>query len=266
MQYTTHTIILALLLILSGCGAKQVESNSVPGTTEVIADETITTDTTEDPYLHVHSWQGNLDGKYPVLMWYKEFGDVLTGSLFYTENKKAQAIRLIGTIKDKQYRIVEIWPDGKITGIWSLEPHRVGIEGSWISPETGKEFNASMMHIDTAIEIPVIEVKGDVSGEYAYRYTEDGGWGSMMAKQHGGEVTIRFDNISQAPANNLAILDAVTLPLKDNIAIYRSSVFGDCAFRIRFFNDFVVVDYLDNQYDCGFGNGAGVDGVYIKVK
>lgn len=266
MQYTTHTIILALLLILSACGAKQVEGNDVPDATELSADEPTVTDKTEDPYLHVHSWQGNLDGKYPVLMWYKEFGDVLTGSLFYTENKKAKAIRLIGTIKDNQYRIIEIWPDGKITGVWSMEPHRVGIEGSWFSPETGKELNASMMHIDTAIEIPVIDVKGDVSGEYVYRYTEDGGWGSMMAKQHGAEVTISFDNITQAPANNMAVLDAVTLPLKDNVAIYRSSEYGECAFRIRFFNDFAVVDYIDEKYDCGFGAGATVSGVYLKMK
>lgn len=262
--------LLLTLILLASCGINTAKDDS-DVSNAVMNMDTITPmpkANPEDPYADIYAWQGNLDGQYSVIMWYKEFDDVIVGSLFYTDNKKAKPIQLIGTKGNDSNtrRLLEMWPDGNITGVWDLKLHPVAAEGTWVAPKTGKRFNASLMHIDTAVTIKAIDSVGDVSGEYKYRYFEDGGWGTMIAKQQGNLVVVSFDNITQAPANNLAILDNVTLPLNNNVAIYKSSEYGECAFRIRFFKGFAVVDYINDKYECGFGNGASVDGIYVKAK
>lgn len=262
--------LLLTLILFASCGINTAKDDS-DVSNAVMNMDTITPmpkANPEDPYANIYAWQGNLDGQYSVIMWYKEFGDVLVGSLFYTDNKKAKPIQLIGTKGNDSNtrRLLEIWPDGNITGVWDLKLHPVAAEGTWVAPKTGKEFNASLMHIDTAVTIKAIDSMGDVSGEYKYRYFDDGGWGNMTAKQQGNSVVVSFENITRAPANNFAIVDKVTLPLHNKVAIYSSSEYGECAFRIRFFKGFAVVDYIDDKYECGFGNGATVNGIYVKAE
>lgn len=251
---------LMLTAILHGCNSSHTENQG--GT----AEQTYIVQHQKDSVSNIYAWQGNLDGKYPVLMWYKEQGDILTGSLFYTENKHAKPIQLIGTIQDGLYRILEIWPDGDISGIWELQPDEHGAEGSWTAPTGDEHYNTSLMRTDTAVSIPSTDIKGDISGEYVYSYGRTGAQGNMTVIKKMSSVVVTFDNVSAAPARNLALLDATELPLTGNEAVYQSNDFGQCAIRIRFYNGFAVVNYMDKKMDCGLGNGAHVNGIYIRQK
>lgn len=253
------------IVLFASCDSNRVES------AETTADDTalpvVVTDTTaEDAYKHIYAWQGNVDGKYPVLMWFRRHEDVVMGSLFYTAYKGGE-IKLFGTVEGNDCKMLEMSPSGNISGVWYLSLGESGAEGRWYSPEKRKLYNASLMYTDTAVHIaPVDSIGKDVSGIYFYYYGAEGGQGYMEVVQKGTDVKIGFENVTGAPAHNIASLDGVTLPLFNNEAVYTSNEYGECSFRIRFFNGFAVVNYVDGKNDCGFGHNATVDGVYVRTK
>lgn len=255
-------IILASAVLLYGCTPTEAENTG--NTTDSLQEKTYVVDLDKDSSNKVFAWQGNLDGKYPVLMWYKEHGDVLRGSLFYTEHKNAGPIPIIGTITGKEYRILEIQKSGEVTGVWLLTPNFHGAEGTWHSPDGKETYNASLMRTDTAVAIPAITTKGSLSGKYIYSFGDNGATGNMTVLHNKNSVTVSFNNVAAAPAYNMAILDDITLPLTGNKAVYQSGEYGACSFRISFYNGFAVVNYKDNKEDCGFGANAHVSGMYIR--
>lgn len=254
-------IILACTL-LQGCTATEAENKG--NSADTVQEKTYVEQLDKDSTEKIYAWQGNLDGKYPVLMWYKEQGDVLRGSLCYTEHKNAGPIQIIGTINNNEYRILEMPAEGEVTGIWLLTPSFHGAEGKWWSPDGKNSYNASLMRTDTAVTIPAIATKGSFSGFYRYRWGEDGAMGTMTVSHNENSVTVSFNNVTAAPAYNMAVLDDITLPLSGNEAIYQSGEYRECTFRISFYNGFAVVNYIDNKEDCGFGHNASVNGVYVR--
>lgn len=251
-----------LLFALSACETGVSQPGEAPRQQGVHVD----TAATEDIYADIDAWQGNIDGRYPVLMWYRIFDDVVSGYLFYTENKSGDSIRIIGHTRDSLARILEVWPDGHVSGIWNMELHASSAEGTWYAPGTGKEYNASLMHIDTAVTIQDIKAEDELTGRYEYSYGDNGARGILKVLQQGDTVTIGFDNVTGAPARNLAVLDATPLPLKGNEAVYSVNDYGNCSVRIRFYHNFAVVNYIDNRNRCGFGHNATVDGIYFKIE
>jgi len=251
-----------LLFALSACETGVSQPGDAPAQQIIHADTAVT----EDIYADIDAWQGNVDGRYPVLMWYRIFGDVVSGYLFYTENKTGDSIRIIGHTRDSLARILEVWPDGHVSGIWNMELHTSSAEGTWYAPETGKEYSASLMHIDTAVTIQDIKAEGELTGRYEYSYGDKGARGILKVLQQSDTVIIGFDNVTGAPAHNLAVLDAIPLPLNGNEAVYSVTDYGNCAVRIRFYKSFAVVNYIDNRNRCGFGHNATVDGIYMKIE
>jgi hypothetical protein len=263
LRQALHIILVPTLLLYS-CSATEAE-NTANGA-DTVKEKTYVEQLDKDSTEKIYAWQGNLDGKYPVLMWYKEQENVLWGSLFYTEHKNAGPIQIIGTINNNEYRILEMPNNGIVTGIWLLTPNFHGAEGEWWSPEGKRKYNASLMRIDTAVTIPNIEASGNLSGQYTYRWGKDGANGNMTVSHNKNKVSIRFDNVTAAPAYNMALMDDVVLELTGNQAVFQSDEHGECIFRIRFYNGFALVNYIDEKDDCGFGAHADVSGVYIKEK
>ena len=261
MFFRPLLLTILLLFALSAC-----ETGVEPGGQRQKTETRNDTAATVDIYANIDAWQGNVDGRYPVLMWYRIFDDVISGYLFYTENKSGDSIRIIGHTKDSIARIVEVWPDGHVSGIWNMELHASSAEGTWYAPGTGKGYNASLMHIDTSVTIQDIRAEDELTGRYEYNYGDKGARGVLKVLQQGDTVTVGFDNVTAAPARNLAVLDAIPLHLNGNEAVYSVTDYGNCAVRIRFYKNFVVVNYIDNQDKCGFGHNATVDGTYMKMK
>lgn len=223
-------------------------------------------DTAIDIYAEIDAWQGNIDGKYPVLMWYRLYDGVLSGYLFYTDNKIHDSLHVIGTYTDTSARILEMMPNGNVTGIWDLDVHISSAEGLWFSPKTRNQWSASLMHIDTAVVIPMLYSVGDISGDYRYKYTDEGSHGYMRVDAAKGKVSVQFQNVTGEPARNMATLGPFDATLKGNAVTYSSKEYGDCEVRIRFFNGFAIVNYTDDKGECGFGHNATIDGIYLKEK
>lgn len=255
MHYRPVILFIVLWFVAAACDSSTNTGGNASQKQQDVAEE--------DIYAYIDAWQGNVDGKYPALMWYRIYGDVVSGYLFYTDKSK-DSVRLIGTTLDSTVRLLEMWPDGNITGVWDLKIHPSAAEGSWFSPLTRKQYNASLMHIDTAVVIPRIDSVADVSGVYRYGYSEQGAQGYMKVVAANGKLAVRFQNVTDAPSRNLAELGPFEAEMKNNELSYQSSEYGDCTVRIRFFNGFAVVNYVEEQSSCGFGHNATVDGIYIK--
>gem|GEM_PF-5003939 len=222
-----------------------------------------------DPDREIYAWQGNIDGKRPVLMWYKEFDDVVVGKLFYTEQEDAKAIKLIGTKNGTEYKLQEMQPDGFITGFWQLKPDAISIEGTWYTTTIQKIFNASLMHIDTAVSIPAITTRAGISGVYScYRIYNDSGKPdtmvmSMSVNQTGKDQAVV--TYTTGHVNKVLEQRGDTLTLNKNTAT-RYIESQECDFTIRFFNGFAIAGYVKDSSSYtppGFVNHTGI---YMKVK
>lgn len=260
-----YSVFILLFCLLMACdNVKETEQQYEKDAEEFF--NTVDSAADRNPYAGINAWQGNLDGKYPVLMWYKNIDGVLQGSLFYTDQESAPAIRIVGReTEDGFHELIEHMPDGKITGHWKLRPTRNSVEGDWSSPSNGKTYSASLMDIDTAVEVNDISKGTDLSGNYVYYFDDaNGPAGHLSVKQIGKKVIVGFDNVSGGPAHDLATISNDTLTLSGNTAKHISSEYGECQFSIRFFDGFAVVDYIDDNADCGFGHNAFVNGVYLK--
>lgn len=249
-------LLLAVIILFASCISED-ESNTVKDAVG---------DSTNIPATTIEAWQGNLNGNIPVLIWYTKTKGILHGSLFYTNQKDATPITIIGEEQDGSYFLDEFLQDGTVTGFWHLNPQISSAEGQWSAPETDKQYSASLMHIDTNVKTMSIYNIGDVSGSYNYSYGEDGGSGSLgVIKIDTNKVVISFSNVTGAPAHNLAELDNDTLEIVNNIATHNDTEFGNCSFQISFYNGFAIVEYIDGKTDCGFGHRATINGIYLKT-
>lgn len=262
------TVILGLLLLCS-C----VEDTSSTITTEVL--EVVEGVVEEAPSVPVsyllpntnYSWQGNLDGRYPVLIWYRQIDSVITGSLFYTD-KSATPILLVGVAHGDSIELVEHLSNGKVTGVWLLEPGMHSIEGKWKNPINGDELSASLMKIDSAVGIYGLNKGQDISGEYHYHYGDDDApMGNLTVKQIGtGSAVLRFENVGSGPAHNMGFIESDTLLIEGNTVHFSTQEYGGCSLELKFFNEFVHVSYVDNEVSCGLGHNVYLNGTYIKMK
>lgn len=263
MRNRVSIVVLAILLAACNSNVQEedtYEASVLPekGTTSPAA--------TPDPYEGLHAWQGNLDGKYPVLMWYRQIDSVVYGSLFYTDQEKAQPITIIGNVADGEVYLREFTGDGEVTGYWQLALTRHSAEGLWKAPSSGKSYSVSLMHIDTAVTVKDFTKVSDVTGAYNYHYAKTGAIGKLEATSfdNNSRVMLSFDNVTRAPAHNIASMKTDLLALNSNRTVYSSNEYGKCKFEVKFYTHFAVVNYIDDQAACGFGHGAHVDGVYIK--
>ena len=76
-------------------------------------------------------------------------------------------------------------------------------------------------------------------------------------------VTVQIDNLTGGPSFNSAFIEQSVIPLHGNVASYvLEDDVTDCAFDIHVFDGFAFVTYVDDRFDCAFGNAAGVEGSY----
>lgn len=213
----------------------------------------------------IEAWQGNLDGKIPVLMWYKKHNGVLRGQVFYTNQNKPQPITIIGTERNNKYDILEILPEGKVTGVWSITPEPSSAEGFWFSPEKNKSYSTSLMHIDTGVSIDDFYDVKDVTGTYKYSLGTNRPIRHLtINNQADGKYAFEFQYATGTTAHNLASIRD-TVSLQKNIATFKSNDYGKCSFTISFYQGFAIMKYAnDTSHNCGIDHNAEIDGVYLK--
>ncbi|MEM7040055.1 MAG: hypothetical protein AAF570_23995, partial [Bacteroidota bacterium] len=74
--------------------------------------------------------------------------------------------------------------------------------------------------------------------------------------------------VTSAPSYHIAEMEDVQEVIDGNRLFFqeKSGEYMDCAFEILFYRHFILVDYVDERFECGFGARAGCSGIYYKTK
>lgn len=212
-------------------------------------------------------YEGVLDNKIQISVWFAEKGNVAKGEIIYKSS--GIPIILIGNILNNFYYLSEFDKTGNVTGVLSFQASGDSLLGEWYSPANGKRLNLKLKKvIPIAVDDDFFAVGKTKDGMYKYQYGEEGAVGKIeLKKSQPGTMLMNVSNLTAAPARNMAILKDAKLEINEDYGIYKNkSEFEDCEFMIRFYKDFIYVNYPDDKHECGFGHNAGVEGVYLKVK
>lgn len=247
--------LICMLTAIFGCSGPPVTAPVTKA--EMIPEEEV------NQYAHIYGWQGNINGKTPVLMWYREFGDVLTGVAFYTESKQTEPVAITGYLSRNVYHIFEMDNAGLISGEWQITPHYSAAEGSYYSPLNSEHYNASLMHIDTMVSVPGVETRGNVSGLYAFRYAGNGAAGLLNVSQKDDSVQLLL-RIKKPGLTAYTEAINTHLKIRDNEVHYFADQYSRCGLRIHFYENFAYISYLHDKQECSF-SGQKVEGIYAKA-
>jgi hypothetical protein len=206
------------------------------------------------------TYEGFINNKIPINLSLTFNGNLVYGTLTY--KKVGQPIKVIGSIENNDVLIYEFEEKANITGIYYGTKKGDEISGSWSNPN-GKEMSFSIKKTATTqIDKPE---NNAVTGSYAYSFGKDGGTGNLYVQQVGKDkIIFEVQAVKGPPSYNQAAIEKMSLKLFKNEAIYENNEFGKCKFKISFFDGGANIVYLNEAYDCGFGNGASVIGNYFK--
>lgn len=213
-------------------------------------------------------WSGVIDGDIEFSLWLAQQGTHLRGELTYTS--VGDPITIVGLVRDDGLVVLhEFDPTGNITGTLGFD-HAAGetdiTDGFW------NELSLSLTYAGSG-DLPYFFDPLVRPGDYRFQFApfdEDderccAAAGLLrISDVNESDVTVEFNNHRGVPGYNIAYVEPVVVPLEDNRAFYeRVDEFDDCAFEIVVFDGFAYVDHVDDRWECGFGNGATVTGVYV---
>lgn len=222
---------------------------------------------------HQSTWKGQINQKIPVTLEIGFQEDIVYGSLVY--DKVGTPIQIIGQTYTQPgdelpttLELYEFDPQGVITGTWSLQLKEKAASGTWFNPNTRTAMPAEINMTANQEGTTDLSAK-DITGSYYYAVGESGGNGSFdVLTENGDDLTFELLCVTAPPATHIAQLEEMEGEVKDNVLKVRmqEDQFIDCAFNVRFFKDFLVIDYVEEKTQCGFGHNAFVNGIYLKTK
>ena len=215
-------------------------------------------------------WTGTLNRKTPVFIHYQFDNEVIIGEIVYLNSKNKTPIKLIGTIEDwdKKYRLLEFDRTGNITGIITGLPEKDKFNGSWFSPKTSKELTINLSTKDTVIISKDYQPRlSEIFGDYHYQYGKAGYQGDFnVTKISKSSASFNIFSVTEEPARNIAEITTDTIKLTKPEFIYKVPETEDCEFKVKFYRDFVFINYTKGTCEGQFGHNATVDGIFIKTK
>ena len=198
--------------------------------------------------------------KFPISLSLTFDANLVYGTLLY--KRVGQPIKVIGSLEGDEFSLHEFGEKTEITGLYSGTKKGDEISGIWSSPN-GKEMKFNVTKT-ASNEIEKPELKS-ANGSYAYSFGKDGGTGNMYVQQIAKDkIILEIQAVKGPPSYSQAIIEKKTLKLVRNEAIYENNEFGKCLLKISFFEGGASIIYLNEAYDCGFGNAASVVGKYFK--
>ena len=102
-----------------------------------------------------------------------------------------------------------------------------------------------------------------VAGEYSYSFPEEGGSGSLTVKQSGDDITFDAISVNGAPGYHIATIEDGKGTIVDHTVHYSMNG-GECEFNIRFYKDFAYIQFVGENYECDFGMGASIEGIFVR--
>jgi hypothetical protein len=217
----------------------------------------------------VYKYQGTINGKIPMFMWFAVKDSVLKGEVVYLKTGSHLPINIAGYISKKYgLSIYEFMKDGNITGVYYGNFNKTRLTGTWYSPKSEKELKYDLVKKDTVLVNKDIDLNPiAVNGEYLYKFGPKGATGGIDLKSIGqNNYLMQINCVTDGPAYNQADVDATKVKIHNNAIIYSTDPeYGTCRFRIKVLKDFIVISLISGEGTCGFGNNATIVGVYFKT-
>ena len=217
-------------------------------------------------------WIGRIDAATPLFMWAVIKNGIVQGEVTYMSKIGNKPVKLLGrTDKKGAMRVSEYLADGKITGSFVFDQISDRIVGKWESSnDKNKVYPVDLSAKDTML--PTIDTSFEpkmIPGDYAYLYGEKGAEGVISIKQDPDRQNLFDIECSTSdPVSHSNMSDQRSIIVKNNECTYTIQGLATCSFRIKFYNNFLTVDYLKNYGDTAEHSGTYPDvaGIYYKSR
>ncbi len=245
--------------------AEPTETTSAPAEPTATPEAPALTGGQIAPPGQISNWEGVIDNDIPVKIWLAQNDTFLRGEISYG----AEPIMLLGRqYPNGGYFLHEFGPDGNVSGTLIMPTVNNGnvIDATWGDLPLRLDFSSIG---DTPFFFdPLVR-----PGNYVYAFGPFGGdevcCGPIGLMQISNvtetELTVSFNNTTSGPAFNRALISTTTIPLDQNVARFErtDSFHPNCKFEISIFDGYAYVQHVDEAFDCGFGNAAGVEAIYV---
>lgn len=259
-----------LLFLLAACGQQaETESNSksdAPAQAHANSDVKAQAEAKPSIDLTSENWStklsGSLDDKIMIDLDLARQGNLLKGTLTYKSQGKP--IRVFGHVYSPNSFFIREYAKGtEVSGMLSGEFKSSEIEGSWSPPSGDKTRKMVLQLAEGKSAAKFGGQPGNVAGKYSFVYPNEGGAGNLNVKQTGNKLEFDVSSHTGAPGYRMAIIEEAEAELEGNSAICRY-VPGECEFKLTFFDDFAFIDWIDDKFECEFGMGASIEGIFVK--
>ena len=217
----------------------------------------------QTPTNTIQTFEGTIGGKYPVSLTLTTGNDIAYGTLVY--KKSGKPIRVVGALGTDRIYLQEFDNESTITGIFNGTLTTTSTySGSWFAPL--KNTNMTFVLKQTSQQPAPSPAPVNPTGTYAYNYGKDSGNGQIYVQQQAnGKMLMAMGSTTSGPGYNLAIVEKKTFVVKNNQVVFSPDNYPKCRIKVTLFAGGAVVEYIGEEYECGFGHNASVVGNYIKT-
>ena len=209
-------------------------------------------------------FEGSLgNGKIGIEIYLHRHGDMLRGNISY--KRRGIPIRVYGHVNgDNSFFMREYAKGTEVSGSMSGKIENGELNGTWYAPSGETNYPLS---VKASTKRPKHQNWPDatqtVKGVYSYTFPNDGGSGSLTVKQDGDQIEFDAISVNSAPGYHIATIEEGKGTIVDHVVHYSMNG-GDCEFNIRFFKDFAYIEFVDEHWECDFGQGASIEGVFVR--
>lgn len=266
MSYKMKPLFLTLTFLLLSCQPKKENETT---TAEVKDTLTEIVATPQETVQKETFWKGYINKSIPIYLHYQVENEIVMGEIIYLNTKEKLSIKVIGSVTEGKFRLLEFEKTGNISGIISgkitTDNH---FTGDWSSPKNNKNFNLDLTMKDTTVISPRMKANtNELFGTYHYGYSDEGYQGDFsIEKVNQNKAAFEIFSVTNEPARNIADVAKDTIELTSNSFIYNIANSEDCEFEVTFYNNFISIKYTKEYCTSQFGHNATVEGIFLKVK
>jgi hypothetical protein len=216
-----------------------------------------------------YAWTGRI-GTRTAFIWIAIKNDLIRGELSYADKKGNLPLKLIGGIDDKGLiRVFEYQADGYIVGAFVFDRISDSALGKWESTANHKAYPFKLQVKDTLMQrVDTSFGPKTIAGDYVYMYGDKGPQGSIsLTKAEEYPNLFNIECSTSAAGGYANMSDKRSVFFKNNQCRYTIQGAATCTFQIKFYTDFLIVEYVKNEGDSAndCGTYKEIKGVYYKA-
>ena len=220
--------------------------------------------------ISTYFWTGRINSTTPLFIWIAIKDSTIQGELVYTNTKGNAPIKLLGRLnRTGPTRVCEYQPDGNIVGTFVFDQLSAAATGSWESTDSHKNYKFALQAKDTALQrIDTSFQPKIIPGIYTYMYGTRGQQARISLQEtEDYKGLLDIESFTYDPVKQSNMSDKRSVWVKGNQCIYTIKAAATSSFQIKFYNNFLIVDYVKD-----FGDSAThsrvyplIEGVYYKT-